>query len=592
MKIKKYFTVFVIFLCNYACAQTTVYYTPTGSTTFSSPSSSGCASPSSTLPCWYNNLQKYWYYRYRLVEDFTYIGPNTGEDMIAYRRTKGNDHDATINNTLDFAADQTNDLGTYIGVLATEYQQLKMNGFSTKQTLYELAYAQNAFDRLRKHGAEYYINIPTTTNYPLATEPSLITGDITNGFFLRDDVPFWDYINPGYTPSQNHAQHFNRPAISDPLGLNKGVTHCVGGALNGSYSGTDPATGHAISSSGGFPNCESQDQLNQLYIGEQLAIKYLDVSDPTAGPLKVRAENALYHSMKYLEHHEGSSFLFYSIPDPADPCCECAKHSCSSSGLFYFSALPAMYGLHGFMPSTSSWVSETYSLQLETDNFISYVAYASLMHSDILCCSYPLQNISYLDGYTCFGPEMATSLPGLGWLANYVIWRASSISHKREASWKIVKKHSEEFHLCDPHLPLIYEINFGDRSWAYHGDIETALGKAPTCGTWCYENSSDVWRIAGSEDYDNVYGQSFADWNWSGNSWVSDAGHRQGLDCYDLAGAECYRHGGADQHADCDYNGLDYMFLFNLYALERGGAGSPYLGGMMNSYYCDNFNVN
>ena len=74
---------------NLSYCQTTVYYTPTGSSTYSSPSSSGCVSPSSTLPCWYNNLQKYWYYRYRLVEDFMYIGTEVGEDMIAYRIIKG-----------------------------------------------------------------------------------------------------------------------------------------------------------------------------------------------------------------------------------------------------------------------------------------------------------------------------------------------------------------------------------------------------------------------------------------------------------------------------------------------------------------------
>ncbi len=573
---------FIIF-SNELIAQINSYYIPTGGSTYAT---------SSGIPDWYANLEKYWFYRYRLVEDFTYVGPKIGETMIAYRRTKGDDYDASRNNTLDFADDQTNDLGTYIGVLSTEYKQLKDNGLSTSRTLWELQYAQNAFDRLRKHGTEYYSDMQTTYDYSLPIEAALITGDITNGFFVRDDVPFWDFILPGYALNQKHIAHFNRPALIDAGGVGmKSVIACVGGAFNGSWHGTDPF-GHTIMpTSIGLPNCESQDQLNQLYIGEQQAIKYLDPSDAVAGPLRIRAENALYHSMKYLEHHEGSPFLFYSIPKPTDPCCECAKDDCSRSGFFYPSALPAMYGLHGFMPSSSSWYSETNTLQSETNNVLSYFAYAAWMQESILCCNYASQNIVYTDGYTCFGPELAFFSPLFPTWVNYLIWRGSSTATKRNNSWYAVKRHAGQFSLNAPHTPLIFQLNFGDRSWSENGTIETELTNAPKCGTWCYENSNPVWTLAGHEDYMNDYGHSFTDWNWSGNSWVSDAGHRQGHYCHSVIGTECYEH-SADQGSDCDLNGLDYMWLFNLYSLERGGAGHSYLGGIMNSYYCENFNVN
>ena len=35
----------------------------------------------------YRNMEKYWWYRYRLVNDFMKIGPNCGESIPAVART-------------------------------------------------------------------------------------------------------------------------------------------------------------------------------------------------------------------------------------------------------------------------------------------------------------------------------------------------------------------------------------------------------------------------------------------------------------------------------------------------------------------------
>ena len=57
-----------------------------------------------------------------MVNDFTYIGPNPGESVIAYYRTKQYiDNPNVPGNKLDFGGDQTLSLGDYMGVLATEY---------------------------------------------------------------------------------------------------------------------------------------------------------------------------------------------------------------------------------------------------------------------------------------------------------------------------------------------------------------------------------------------------------------------------------------------------------------------------------------
>src|SRR4051794_24641874 len=97
----------------------------------------------------YGNLEKYWYYRYRLVNDFTKIGNNVGESMPAQQRCLGKaaKSDALGEGGYLKWAEGTIDLGNYMQMLATEYHQLENNGYSTTRTLTELQYAVNAFYR-------------------------------------------------------------------------------------------------------------------------------------------------------------------------------------------------------------------------------------------------------------------------------------------------------------------------------------------------------------------------------------------------------------------------------------------------------------
>lgn len=109
-----------------------------------------------------------------------------------------------------------------------------------------------------------------------------------------------------------------------------------------------------------------------------------------------------------------------------------------------------------------------------------------------------------------------------------------------------------------------------------------------------------VFTAAGDEDYFNSTGwawQAGSGTDWNCNNRLYDAGHRQGILCYYVPPIPCYgRHNEEDY--DADFNGLDYMWLFNLYSVEQGSAyssgatTSPYLQGMMNSYYCDDFSMN
>ncbi len=67
----------------YSIAQTNVNYYVDGYTDHVTHGTPG------TIDGWYVNLQKYWFYRYRLVNDFMKIGAQAGESLIAEKRIKG-----------------------------------------------------------------------------------------------------------------------------------------------------------------------------------------------------------------------------------------------------------------------------------------------------------------------------------------------------------------------------------------------------------------------------------------------------------------------------------------------------------------------
>ena len=623
MKINILIIVIFLYFFNFgnnAYSQTTGYYIP--------PTTSGVYIIDPTVPQWYQNLNKYWFYRYRLVNDFTCIGPNPGESIIAYRRIKGDNKNPDggipdYQNTLDFAADQTEDLANYMSVLATEYEQLKQNGLSTARTLYEIKYAQNAYDRLRKDTYNpvstlngYYTNADF---YPV-TPQDLITTDIENGFFVRDDVPFVDFLDPT-TNAINafHYQHFNRnylinsfpPAPTSCVNCNhvnplKSVKKVFGGSLKNYYTGTTPPDPDPPTLTNPYPNCESQDQLEEVFMGEALLIKFLD--DGAVTDQRAKAQNALYHTMSFINHYAGSStytglttgyFIplnipFFSIPDPTSPNTMCAKNSCDNSGIFYPSSLPAMYATARVLAG-SPWESDANGLKDDVTSFFKYWAYTFYRSELPLCCDVSKQNVLYPAVYTCFAAEYRPAVSFFGPAFDYWLWSATSTEGLIDRSWKQICHQSEAMFFNAPHLPLLFELNFGDKPWrgvnesfTYNNFIKHLLNIAPKCGTWNYEKSITEFTAYGTEDWHNEH-NSYANVDWSGNSLVHDAEHRQGIDCF--SGVDNCNFDFNNMNSDCEFNGLDYMELFNFFALERGAAGDPYLGGIFNSYYCEDFNV-
>jgi hypothetical protein len=140
------------------------------------------------------NLKKYWYYRYRLMNNFMVKGDCQGcSEIMNERGRKDNQSHNTTPSDIAAWGDQTINLGEYIAVLATEYKLLLMNNQPTDTTLQELYYAIKAFNRLDESAEPFYYYggcVPTPNPH---TDPSFISGSQNgnnlNGYFIRDDVP-------------------------------------------------------------------------------------------------------------------------------------------------------------------------------------------------------------------------------------------------------------------------------------------------------------------------------------------------------------------------------------------------------------------
>jgi hypothetical protein len=117
------------------------------------------------------NLEKYWYYRYRLKNYFMVVGPSEGMSLPAHARNIWGGYLTWLENPVI-------DLGYYLGVLATEYALLQANGQNTDETIRELYYALHAFNRIDMAGDHLWGGTCMPTD-----DCSL------NGYFVRDDIP-------------------------------------------------------------------------------------------------------------------------------------------------------------------------------------------------------------------------------------------------------------------------------------------------------------------------------------------------------------------------------------------------------------------
>lgn len=206
------------------------------------------------------NLKKYWNYRDKFQKHFVKLGKNPGNgiNISNIDNVPGNVDNGGFGwaNTTPVGGAPTlhgykrvGDAmvlqGEYIGVLATQYRLLKDAGKDVLPTLNELYYSMEAINRIDRSAEQYFG----------AAFPSL------NGFFLRDDVP------------KLLTNDWNNQYIKtdEPRDLYEGISSDF-------YQDNDPAPGN-------IRNEESQDQMIGIMMGLAYVVKLVDASEfvkPTA----------------------------------------------------------------------------------------------------------------------------------------------------------------------------------------------------------------------------------------------------------------------------------------------------------------------
>ncbi|MCK6649059.1 MAG: hypothetical protein L6Q66_05355, partial [Bacteroidia bacterium] len=86
--------------------------------------------------------RRYWFYRTRLINDFTKIGTEQGDCMITPERSYGSPQ----SNTIRVGPDNIDIANQYLIALALEYHLLARNNQDTRETIKEIYHFLYAID--------------------------------------------------------------------------------------------------------------------------------------------------------------------------------------------------------------------------------------------------------------------------------------------------------------------------------------------------------------------------------------------------------------------------------------------------------------
>jgi hypothetical protein len=149
-------------------------------------------------------LAKYWFYRWRLRNDFMVMGEGPGQSLVAESRNENRGQYIKWSDAMIMH-------GYYLTMLAVEHKILQTKGryADLKNNERELYYAIKAFERVDYVSETFYSadgNKNDTTTY--RPGDNALPPDV-NGYFFRDDVPptfvnqnqwgTWPEIAPDYT---------------------------------------------------------------------------------------------------------------------------------------------------------------------------------------------------------------------------------------------------------------------------------------------------------------------------------------------------------------------------------------------------------
>lgn len=250
---------------------------------------------------------KYWFYRYRLTQEFLKkglgdCGVPSGYSIPGSAAYAGGGQNST-NPDLKFG-DGTSFLGNYIGTLAVELKLMLDNGASQDQlnrVKEELYFAMKAYERLDRQAE---VILPP---YQSNCDNSL------NGFFVRDDIGYDNFFNGFKTPLT-------------PDGFQKTLTSDYEQSIND------------IPCSQSHYRYPSMDQVSNLLVGFSLVVK----SIPYQSYLESNGNAYHFDDMAKFYSDKIATYLNandYSIPVPNTSCY--AQHG----GPTDFESQPLSYGV-------------------------------------------------------------------------------------------------------------------------------------------------------------------------------------------------------------------------------------------------------
>ncbi len=588
------------------------------------------------IPDWYENMEKYWYYRYRLVNDFMLIEEDGDQDsgpgmsIPASRRTR---HNPSWGNDLDNPppghhwgehygphlswGDATEHLGHYMTMLGVERKMLSDNGWNTDRTEYEIYRAVEAFDRLDRDAEKYYSDIDNAFPY---NANNIVWNNSLNGFFCRDDVPVNNDLNLDNTFNVDHnyldfisnnADHFDRKMRDGSSALQN--TPHPGYVYTSTFKYMTPEYNALQSNLGKWPvgytprvqGEESQDQAADIAVGLGTIIKTLPANIWVHNEnVQYKAADAMYRLISWIpkppsNHAEDHvNYLYYNptvitwlIKNPVTDHCVIAGHACQYNTAPYFYNIPVgtpncTAGNHYFEPG-SCWTGGAVTWQ-------SAPAQAEALHNTASqCCNYPYftiqQSASQFQALFQLTQDLAFLDPkDVQFCDDYVVfahnWYRPLLTPTRN-SYEGVRRHAYEHRLQTPHLPMLFKL-INDKwggNYSYCPEchnltsIRDLLNMAPKCGPYCYQDyESDDYHtqhayFAGGDctSTNNSWDPNSPDWekqvngndDWSGEDRVTAEFHRAS------------RLSKNEVPGDADFNGIDYMEIFVLYAMQKDNGG-------------------
>jgi hypothetical protein len=453
------------------------------------------------------NQSKYWYYRYRLLNNFLKVGDCRGCSTPA--STRGEDSHNQL-----YWGDGTIDLGWYIGVLATEYKLLIDNSQDGSETIKELYYALEAFNRL-DYNAEIYLS------------NGFQNGSL-NGFFVRDDVPA-GFIGASNLPFSNYP-HFNSGLV--PSQCEPTPSNCEVSIASSDY------TRHL-----GKGNPESLDQICHLMMGLSLVnscvgsgVTYNEGSgtkqfmDNETGILN-EAHNIVTRMIDWmllneweiknpvtgvnLTNNEGGDAQAFAYAFGEAAC----RATNKSNGNHAIDGITCT-DYHDEFSGGALWVWEILQQPLEFSALIAHDSY---------------------------NDHLVGLLAAIGnsWYLDDIIFPINTTNEKLSLYYTTLRARE--------YLPLLRQVLHGGGNFVSNN---------------VYENLLDVAPCEGPYNRDGNYGQN----DGLSDEWSTQNRFKQPE-----------KRGSSNPFPRGEFNGLDYMLLFNLYSIAKNETNDPYISSYSNS---------